>query len=121
MSDPINLPNIPVETLSLSNEIERVRYSIKTERNVSLGQEDAELKETCCELESLFINYLLKEMRQTIDKSGFISGGRAEEIYTSMLDTHMAKQFSHKGGIGLSSIFMEQLSKGYKQNENLKK
>jgi peptidoglycan hydrolase FlgJ len=121
MSDPINLPNIPVETLSLSNEIERVRHSIKTERNASLGQEDAELKETCCELESLFINYLLKEMRQTIDKSGFISGGRAEEIYTSMLDTHMAKQFSHKGGIGLSSIFMEQLSKGYKQNENLKK
>jgi|Cruoilmetagenom7_1024161.scaffolds.fasta_scaffold02460_10 peptidoglycan hydrolase FlgJ len=121
MSDPINLPNIPVETLSLSNEIERVRHSIKTERNASLGQEDAELKETCCELESLFINYLLKEMRQTIDKSGFISGGRAEEIYTSMLDTHMAKQFAHKGGIGLSSIFMEQLSKGYKQNENLKK
>ncbi len=121
MSDPINLPNIPVETLSLSNEIERVRHSIKTERNASLGQEDAELKETCCELESLFISYLLKEMRQTIDKSGFISGGRAEEIYTSMLDTHMAKQFAHKGGIGLSSIFMEQLSKGYKQNENLKK
>jgi peptidoglycan hydrolase FlgJ len=121
MSDPINLPNIPVETLSLSNEIERVRHSIKTEKNASLGQEDAELKETCCELESLFINYLLKEMRQTIDKSGFISGGRAEEIYTSMLDTHMAKQFAHKGGIGLSSIFMEQLSKGYKQNENLKK
>ena len=121
MSDPINLPNIPVETISLSNEIERVRHSIKTERNASLGQEDAELKETCCELESLFINYLLKEMRQTIDKSGFISGGKAEEIYTSMLDTHMAKQLAHKGGIGLSSIFMEQLSKGYKQNENLKK
>ena len=121
MSDPINLPNIPVETISLSNEIERVRHSIKTERNTSLGQEDAELKETCCELESLFINYLLKEMRQTIDKSGFISGGKAEEIYTSMLDTHMAKQLAHKGGIGLSSIFMEQLSKGYKQNENLKK
>ena len=117
MSGPINLPNIPVETISLSNEIERVRHSIKSGANSSLGQEDAELKEACCELESLFINYLLKEMRQTIDKSGFISGGRAEEIYTSMLDTHMAKQFAHKGGTGLSSIFMEQL----KQNENVKK
>ena len=121
MSDPIILPNIPVETISLSNEIERVRHSIKSGKNVSLGQEDAELKEACCDLESLFINYLLKEMRQTIDKSGFISGGRAEEIYTSMLDTHMAKQFAHKGGIGLSSIFMEQLSKDYKQDENVKK
>ncbi len=121
MSDLINLPNIPVMTISLSNEIERARHSIKSGGNAPPGQRDAELKETCSELESLFINYLLKEMRQTIDKSGFISGGRAEEIYTSMLDTQMAKQFAHKGGIGLSSIFMEQLSKGYKQNENLKK
>ena len=111
MPDLINLPNIPVNTISFSNEIERVRHSIKSGGRASSDQRDAELKETCCELESLFINYLLKEMRQTIDKSGFISGGRAEEIYTSMLDTHMAKQFAHKGGIGLSSIFMEQLSK----------
>ena len=58
MSDLINLPNIPVETLSLSNEIERVRHSIKTERNASLGQEDAELKETCCELESRFFYFI---------------------------------------------------------------
>jgi len=109
MSDLINLPNIPVNTISLSNEVERVRHSIKSVGNASPDQRDAELKEACCELESLFINYLFKEMRQTIDKSGFISGGRAEEIYTSMLDTQMAKQFAHKGGIGLSSMFMEQL------------
>ncbi len=121
MSDMINLPNIPVKTISLSNEIERVKHSIKSGKNASSGQKDAELKEACCELESLFINYLLKEMRQTIDKSGFISGGRAEEIYTSMLDTHMAKQFSHKGGIGFSSMFMEQLSNEYAQSEDVKK
>lgn len=121
MTDLINLPNIPVNTISLNNEIERVKRSIKFGQNVSLGQKDADLKEACCELESLFVNYLLKEMRQTIDKSGFITGGRAEEIYTSMLDTQMAKQFSHKGGIGLSSMFMEQLSNEYKQNENVKK
>jgi len=72
MSDLINLPNIPVKTISLSNEIERVRHSIKSGRNASSDNKNAELKETCCELESLFINYLLKEMRQTIDKSGFI-------------------------------------------------
>jgi len=117
MSDLINLPNIPVKTLSLSNEIERVRHAIQSGENASSDKRDARLKETCCELESLFINYLLKEMRQTIDKSGFISGGRAEEIYTSMLDTNLAKQFAHKGGIGLSSMFMEQL----KQDENVKK
>ena len=82
-----------------------------------MKQREFKLQETCIELESLFISYLLKEMRQTIEKSGFISGGRAEEIYTSLLDTHMSKEFAHKGGIGLSSIFMEQL----RQKENVKK
>ncbi|MDX2441699.1 MAG: rod-binding protein [Desulfobacterales bacterium] len=60
-------------------------------------------------------------MRQTIDKSQFILGRGAEKINTSMLDTHMAKQFAYKSEIGFSSILMEQLSKGYKQNENVKK
>jgi flagellar protein FlgJ len=121
MSDLINLPNIPVMTIRLGNEIERAKNSIRSGKKSPSGQKDADLKETCSELESVFINYLLKEMRQTIDKSGFISGGRAEEIYTSMLDMQLAKQFAHKGGIGLSSMFMEQLSEDHSQNENVKK
>ena len=63
MSGPINLPNIPVKTINLSNEIERVRHSIKSGGNVSSVKRDAELKETCCELESLFINYLLNNLK----------------------------------------------------------
>ena len=60
-------------------------------------------------MESLFLHYLLKEMRSTIDKSGFISGGRAEEIYTSMLDSEMAKEAARKGGIGLAELLLRQL------------
>jgi flagellar protein FlgJ len=100
---------IPVKTAMLNQKIERAKSSIKSSKNAPVDQKDRKLKETCNELESLFINYLLKEMRQTIDKSGFISGGKAEEIYTSMLDTHLAKEFARKGGLGLSSLFMEQL------------
>ena len=80
-------------------------YSRHTGRNASSGQRDAQLKKTCCELESLFINYLLKKMRQIIDKSGFISGGGAEEINSSMLDTHMVKQFTHKLVVSANSVF----------------
>ncbi len=117
MSDDIILSTIPVKTAILNQKIERAKNSIESGKNAPVNQRENKLQETCSELESLFINYLLKEMRQTIEKSGFLSGGRAEEIYTSMLDTHMAKEFAHKGGIGLSSMFMEQL----KQNENVKK
>jgi len=67
-------------------------------------------------MESLFINYLFKEMRATIDKSGFISGGRAEEIFTSLLDVELSRKISGAGGIGLSAILLEQL--GGKENRN---
>jgi len=117
MSDDMIVSTFPVKTAILDQKIEKVKNSIESGKNTSVKQREMKLNETCSELESLFINYLLKEMRQTIEKSGFISGGRAEEIYTSMLDTHMAKEFAHKGGIGLSSIFMEQL----RQKENVKK
>ncbi len=67
------------------------------------------LKNACSEFEALFMNYMLKEMRNTVPKSGLLSGGKAEELYTSMLDTQMAREISQKRSIGLSSFFMGQL------------
>ena len=72
-------------------------------------QHDPQLRAACIEMESLFINYLFKEMRATINKSGFISGGRGEEIFTSLLDVELSRKISGAGGIGLSAILLEQL------------
>jgi flagellar protein FlgJ len=72
---------------------------------------DSELKAACQEMESLFVNHLFKEMRATIHQSGLISGGRAEEIFTSMLDSEMSRKISASRGIGLSQILFEQLSR----------
>jgi len=121
MSEDNYFSKIPVGTVILDHKVQRVKNSIESGKNAPVNQRDIQLKEACCELESLFINYLLKEMRETIDKSGFMSGGRAEEIYTSMLDTQMAKELACKGGMGLSSIFMKQLVKDFNKNENVKK
>ena len=70
---------------------------------------DGQLQNTCRDMESLFLSYLLKEMRATVDKSGFISGGKAEEIFTSLLDVEYSKQMSSAGGIGLASLLIKQL------------
>ena len=48
-------------------------------------------------------------MRATVTKSGFIDGGNAEEIYTAMMDSQMAKEIALKGGIGLSALIRDQL------------
>ena len=100
----LNFPlNIPLQSV---NKIDRVQNSLEAGK---ASKNNAQLKKACFELESLFINQLLKEMRATIPKSGFIGGGSAEEIYTSMMDSQLAKEMAFKGGMGLAAIFYNQL------------
>ncbi len=112
MPDLISVPTISWQRINTDSKIESVRKTLNSEKARSEVNSDQELKKACSELESLFIYYLLKEMRATVPKSDFISGGKAEEIYTLMLDTQLAKDLSSKGGIGLSSMLLNQLSRG---------
>ena len=88
---------------------ERIGNPLKSAKHLATDKDDAQLRAACKEMESLFITHLLKEMRATVDKSGFISGGQAEEILTSLLDIELSKKISAAGGIGLSSLLLEQL------------
>ena len=108
MSNTISLPNVPWHTINLTSKIERA-HNLDYEKRSSCSKINPQLKEACAELESLFIYSLLKEMRATIPKAGFISGGKAEEMFTSMLDSQLAKELAAKGGIGFSSIILDQL------------
>ena len=107
-----------LERADLTTKTERVKKSFTSDKLASSGRNDPQLRKACSELESLFIAYLLKEMRATIPKSDFINGGKAEEIYTSMLDSEMARELSSKGGIGLLSILLDQLGR---RQESVKK
>lgn len=108
MSDIATLSSIALKTPNLDRP------------PVSSDKKDRELKAACSGLESIFIYYLIKEMRATIPKSGFISRGKGEEIYSSMLDSHLAKELSSKGGIGLYSILLKQLENRPENNEGEK-
>jgi len=89
---------------------QRIANTFKSVKPAAPGQDDPQLQAACRDMESVFLTYLLKEMRATINKSGFISGGRAEEIFTSMLDGEVSKKMADAGGIGLASILLKQLS-----------
>lgn len=71
----------------------------------------ARLKEVSYELEAIFINQLLKEMRASIHKTSLFHGGYAEEIYESMLYDEYAKLMAKSDQFGLSKQIYEQLSK----------
>lgn len=112
MTDPISFPKLPVNLADVvTDSPARLQRTINQKKGASdNAASDPELAETCRQMESLFINHLFKEMRASIQRSGFISGGRAEEIYTSMMDAEMAVKLSNRGGIGLADMLMQQLA-----------
>ena len=111
MTDPLSLPKLPVNISDIVYSKERIQRSVEiNKRQQDDTQSDPALRDACLKMESLFVHHLLKEMRATIDKSGFISGGRAEEIYTSMMDAETANRISTRGGIGLADMLLDQLA-----------
>ncbi len=110
MADPLSLPKLPVNISDIVYSKERIQRSLElNKRRKGDNQTDSALRDASMKMESLFINHLLQEMRATIDKSGFISGGRAEEIYTSLMDAETANRISARGGIGLADMLLHQL------------
>jgi flagellar protein FlgJ len=72
-------------------------------------REIAQVKKLAHEFESIFLEQMFKSMRSSVQKSGLIDGGNAEEIYTSMLDSEYAKEMSSQGNAGLSQMIERQL------------
>ena len=73
--------------------------------------QQAQLKKVCSDFESLFVAQMMKDMRNAIPKEDLFHGGKAEEIYTSMLDEKYAIEISKNGSLGLGNHLYETLSK----------
>lgn len=111
MADPIIKQALEIQPLDVKHRMDQARRALSAARPASEAPTDSELEKACREMESIFLNFLLKEMRNTINKSGFISGGTAENIYTGMMDAEISKVIAERGGIGLSKILHDQLGK----------
>ena len=72
-------------------------------------QRQKALKRACRDFESLFVSYMLKEMRRTVPQDGLFGGGQAEKMYTSMMDSEVAKEISRQRGLGLAPMMVHQM------------
>ena len=70
-----------------------------------------QLAKAAQDFESLFLDMVLKSMRETVQKSGFMDGGNSEEIYRSLLDSEYAKIMAANNGTGLSESIVKQFAK----------
>lgn len=69
------------------------------------------LKKTAQEFEAVFITQLLNTMESTVEKTGFLSGGRIENKFHSMLNQYIAQDIakSPHANFGLAKQVYEQM------------
>lgn len=80
----------------------------KTTEKAQESKDDAKLKATCQDMEAMFLNMMMTDMRKTVQKSKLVDSSK-EEIMTSMLDSEVTKNMASAGGIGLADMLYRQL------------
>ncbi|HHV46677.1 MAG TPA: flagellar biosynthesis protein FlgJ [Tissierellia bacterium] len=80
------------------------------------NKDDAQLMEVCREFESIFLNMLFKEMRNTIPDGGLIPKGTGTEIFEDMYYEEISKELSNREGLGIAKMLYEQFKSGYRVN-----
>ncbi|HOE56640.1 MAG TPA: rod-binding protein [Bacillota bacterium] len=116
MVNPINNLNA-VDYTNIKGKFQEARQG-EFERALekAIEEKDEEkLKQTCRDLESLFVSMMFKQMRNTVQKSDLFRGGFAEDMYEDMLLDKYAEEVSKGNGTGLGDILYRQLSKNIKK------
>lgn len=78
--------------------------------------EAARLQKVSRDFESIFLAYMLKTMRQSVQKGGLMGESQSEEIFSEMRDEELSKGMANAGGIGLSKLLVEQLQQSLKSS-----
>ncbi|HEX9022842.1 MAG TPA: rod-binding protein [Geobacteraceae bacterium] len=69
----------------------------------------AAIHKTAVEFQSLFVEMMLKSMRETVGQDKLTGGGHGEEVYSSFLDREYASAISRRGGFGLAEAIEKQM------------
>jgi flagellar protein FlgJ len=70
---------------------------------------DGALRKTAGQLEGVFVEQLYKAMRATVPQDGTFGGGSGEEMFTGLLDEHLAAETPREWRHGLGEALYHQL------------
>lgn len=79
-------------------------------RKLSVEAREKKLRDACEGFESVFIQKMWQEMRNTIPKGGLMHG-KEERFWQDMYDQELSKSMTSAGGIGLADMMYAQLSR----------
>lgn len=76
-----------------------------------LDAQHAKLRKAAHQLEGLFVNELLKAMRETVPEDGIIGQAPGQEMFTGMMDERIADLYAGRSEHGLGEALYRQLSR----------
>lgn len=86
-------------------------HSLDALRTQATKDPKAALKAAAKQFETVFMNMVLKSMRDTVPKDGLMSGGSEEQMFQGMLDQQFAQNMADGKGAGLADLIVKQLSR----------
>ena len=94
---------LPLSALTLD------AWRFKRDPEIKGVSNDAKLRETASEFEAIFIQQMLKSMRETSFESDLLPKSEGEKIFRSLLDEQYANISAKSGSLGLGEMIYQQL------------
>lgn len=87
--------------------------------NAMKSQDQEKLKKACEDFEAIFVNMLLKSMKNTVDEGGLTKKSHAREMFEGMLNEEMASSIAKGRGIGIAEILYNSLNNDNEKGSQL--
>lgn len=92
--------------------------SVTVGQAASVAGQDKKLKQACQDFESVFMGFVLKGMRKTVQKSDLFGSNKAEDMFTDMMDDEVCKSASKSNSMGIADLLYRQLAGANQDTRN---
>jgi flagellar protein FlgJ len=98
------------DMMAMNSKLQEAQMAATKTKNVKDPAYLASIKKVSQEFESIFLGYMLKQMRKTIPDDPIFGNSNAKDIFMDMHDDSVSKELSKAGGIGLAAMIYKQLA-----------
>lgn len=96
-----------------TNSVVSLHVSSPAQPSREEAEKDGKLRDAASQLEGLFVQQMFKSMRETVPQGeGIVSGGTGEDIFTGLLDEHLAADTPRQWERGMADALYRQLRGG---------
>jgi len=102
------IPSLKNQGNAFSRMTENKMDQLQKQAGSGEHKDEKELRALASQFESIFVNQLMKSMRETLPKDGLLSSFSVD-MYESMFDQEVASEMSKGKGVGLADVLYTQL------------